>query len=63
MNNEEIAKEIKNLAKNYYVSDFVKVQKTCKEYFETGKESEIGGVGYSVFEEELKDFMDELAQL
>lgn len=42
--NEKIAKEIKDLSKNYCISDFVKVQDTCKEYFETEKKSDIEGV-------------------
>ena len=57
MNNEEIAKGIKNLAKNYYVSDFVKVQKTCKEYFETGKElgkNELYGCIYNERDDEFR---------
>lgn len=53
-NNEKIAKEIKDLSKHYCISDFVKVQDTCKEYFETGKESEIKGVYGCIYQERDK---------
>lgn len=52
--NEEIAKKIKDLSKHYCISDFVKVQDTCKEYFETGKESEIKGLYGCIYQERDK---------
>ena len=52
--NEKIAKEIKGLSKNYCISDFVKVQDTCKEYFETEKKSDIEGVYGCIYEERKK---------
>lgn len=40
MKEESIAREIKNIAENYTIEDFVKAEKTIQEYFETGIEPE-----------------------